>query len=352
VTLVLRGAVVGTLAGAAALLPTGAAFAEQAERTGWWSRLSAGGAVLPAPTTAAGDLRVAQAPDGPAAYAAVLYPSAGSTAATLTLRLRGDRLVGTPDVLACVTADAQWPEGGNQPFENGPAYDCDLGSAFAAVDVEAGTLTFFLDATLQDTEGSWSLALVPAPDAAPFSLDVAAPEAGDFVAEASTGPEQGVEPEPFEPEPGGDGASSGSSGDAFVGTFEPPASFDTGSSAMPLLAGGDSAPLPEPVAPEPAVAGAAPAAAPAVLLARPAGVVDDLGAGRRLLGLLVLAGGSAAVGYAAGQQRPGPRLIGGRARAVPAAAAAPAAVPASAQERPRGIGRFAKVRDAAPRRLR
>jgi ABC-type branched-subunit amino acid transport system ATPase component len=83
----------------------------------------------------------------------------------------------------------------------------------------------------------------------------------------------------------------------------------------------------------------------------PAGVVEDLGSGRRLLALLVLAGGSAAVGYAAGQQRPGPRLLGGRSRLAPAAAPA-LAEPPSAQERPRGIGRFAKARDAAPRRLR
>lgn len=348
-TLVLRGAVVVALAGAAALLPAGVAFAEEPEKTGWWSRLSAGDAVLPAPTTAEGDLRIAQAPDGPAAFAAVLYPSAGSTAATLTLRLRGDRVVGTPDVLACVTADAQWPAGGNQPFDRAPEHDCDLGSAFAAVDAEAGTLTFFLDSTLQDSEGSWSLALVPAPEAAPFSVDVAEPEVADFVAEPPTGGTDTFEPDPFEPPPTDEGSSSGSSGEALVGTFEPPASFDTGSTEMPpLLAGADEAPLPEPAAPGPAVAGAAPVNPP-VLLARPAGVVEDLGSGRRLLGLLVLAGGSAAVGYAAGQQRPGPRLIGGRARALPAAAAV---VPAPAEERPRGIGRFARVRDAAPRRLR
>ena len=70
-----------------------------------------------------------------------------------------------------------------------------------------------------------------------------------------------------------------------------------------------------------------------------------------LLALLALAGGSAAVGYAAGQQRPGPRLIGGRARLAPAGAPAVAAAPGP-EDRPRGIGRFAKPRDTAPRRLR
>ena len=85
---------------------------------------------------------------------------------------------------------------------------------------------------------------------------------------------------------------------------------------------------------------------------RPALAAQDTGTGSRLLALLVLVGGSAAVGYAAGQQRPGPRLLGGRA-----ASAVPAGLPvqetaAAPDRRPRGIGRFAKARDAAPRRLR
>jgi hypothetical protein len=65
----------------------------------------------------------------------------------------------------------------------------------------------------------------------------------------------------------------------------------------------------------------------------------------------VLAGGSAAVGYAAGQQRPGPRLIGGRSRLATLPRDRSADEPPR-EERPRGIGRFAKTRDAAPRRLR
>jgi hypothetical protein len=75
------------------------------------------------------------------------------------------------------------------------------------------------------------------------------------------------------------------------------------------VAGGADVPLPD-SGPAPAVAeGSDPQAAgvPQTLLpVAPAGVVEDLGSGRRLLALLVLAGGSAAVGYAAGSSAPGP----------------------------------------------
>jgi hypothetical protein len=70
---------------------------------------------------------------------------------------------------------------------------------------------------------------------------------------------------------------------------------------------------------------------------------------------------SGAVGYAAGKNRSAPQLIGGRAgRAVVAtgpvsggaASSGPASGGAEGAPRQRGIGRFAKQRERAPRRLR
>lgn len=340
--------IAGALTGAFVLLPMAAA-AEEPERTGWWNRLSAGGAALPQPTSGEGELRIGNGVDGPVAFSAVLYPGLGATAASLTFAVKADQTLGTPDVLACMTLDAEWPEGGNQPYDAAPAYDCDTGSAIGELAPDGTTLTFLLDASQLDLSGAWSLALVPAPGSTtPFALELEKPNAAAFVAEQPSSSD-----DPFvstEPEPDG-GIDSGSGADQVLLSdgFAAPSADDTGTAALPpLVAGGDQVALPG-AGPAPAVAGATPVATP-VLLSRPAGVVEDLDAGRRLVALLALAVGSAAVGYAAGQQRPGPRLIGGRARiGVPAVAGAGAAL---GDDRPRGIGRFAKVRDEAPRRLR
>lgn len=336
----------------ALLLPTAAAAAQEPERTGWWNRVSAAGMSLPQPSAQPGDLRVTAGPDAPTAYSAVLYSAFGSTAATLDLQLRDGRKVGTPSVVACPTVTTDWPGGDNQPYDAAPPYDCEIGMAEGTVSEDGTSLSFALDESTQIEEGVWSLALVPAPGSGPFSVDFQKPGPEAFTAEAPLS-----EPEPFAPDPANDASDSGGgefgSGEAFMsGGFDAPAQgFDTGTvTEAPLVAGGaDTALPPEPAAPAPALAG--PTAPLTPLITQPAGVVEDLGAGRRLLALLVLAGGSAAVGYAAGQQRPAPRLLGGRARlGAPALAAVPAA--AERDQRPRGIGRFAKERDSAPRRLR
>lgn len=358
-----RIAVPAALTCACVLLPavTGvaAAAAAEPERTGWWNRVSAGGVVLPQPTAQPGDLRVAAGPDAPTAYAAVLYSAPDSPGATLDLEVRSRS--GTAEVVACPTELTEWPEGPNQPYDKAPAFNCEVGSALGALSEDGKTLSFTLDTTTQTEPGVWSLALVPQPEAQQiFTLDIAEPGPQAFQPDppdtsSDTGSDTSFDSSTDAPPPDTSG-SSGGTGEAFTpGAFEAPPTFDTGVAEAPLVAAGADVPLPEPepaTAPEPAVAaGAAPVATP-LLLARPAGVVEDLTAGRRLLALLVLAGGSAAVGYAAGQQRPGPRLIGGRSRAVLPGAVPALSGPAPAEDRPRGIGRFAKDRDAAPRRLR
>ena len=350
-----RVALPAALACATVLLPSTAAAAAEPERAGWWNRASGGGLVAPAPAAAPGDLRIsALAPDEPTAYAAVLFTAPGAPTATLDLKVRGK--TGTPEIAACPTESTDWPEGGNQPYDKAPPYDCEIGVAFGSLSEDGMTLSFVLDTTTQTEPGVWSLALVPQPDSAsgPFVLDIVEPDASVFLAAAPETSTTSSDPATESSVDSGTTSSEGGSGEAFLpGGFEPPPVFDTGIAEAPLVAGGADTPLPAPAsAPEPAVVAGAPAAATPLLVARPAGVVEDLGSGRRLLALLVLAGGSAAVGYAAGQQRPGPRLIGGRSRAAVPTAVPALAGPASAEERPRGIGRFAKTRDAAPRRLR
>jgi hypothetical protein len=355
VTTVRKLALPAALAWATVLVPTTAAAAAEPEQTGWWNRLSAGGVVLPQPMAQEGDLRVASSPSGPSAYAAVLYSAPGASSATLVLEVRSRQ--GTAEVVVCPTETTDWPEGGNQPYDKAPAFDCDLGQAFGSPSEDGKTLSFMLDTSTQTEPGVWSLALAPSPDSDDvFLLDIVAPGPESFQAGApEVSSDTGGSVDPGTTTTDSTTSGGGGPGEAFLpGGFETPPAFDLGTAQAPLVAGGADAALPEAAAaPAPAVAtNAAPAATP-LLVATPAGVVEDLGAGGRLLALLVLAAGSAAVGYAAGQQRPGPRLIGGRSRlGAPALATAVPAGEPSAEERPRGIGRFAKAREEAPRRLR
>lgn len=332
------------------------AAAADADRTGWWNRASAGTLALPAPTTAEGDLRVASgAPDAPSAYAGLLLVAPGSRSATLDLVVRPGSLLGTPEVVACPTATAEWPDGGNQPIDQAPAYDCVLGAAFGSLSEDGTTLSFALDDTTQVADGTWSLALVPSSEStAAFALDLQPPGEQGFV---PAPPEAAPDAAPqTDPGPGGPTA-----GDPATGDPAPPLTADTGSALPDLLLPGSS-PVDVPVA-APAAApqlAAAPAdaplplaAAPATVLARP--VAQDLPGDERsrLLALLLLVALSVAVGYAMGKDRPGPRLIGGRAGSAAAVAAGPADAPGGRRpSRERGIGRFAKPREAAPRRLR
>lgn len=333
---------------ASVVLPAGAASAEitpEAERTAWFTAASGGGLAAPQPTTAEDDLRVARALQ-PQALSTLLYAGDGLRA-SLDLTIREGSLQGTPDVVACPTVDTAWEDGGNQPMDAAPEYDCDASLSYGLLSEDGTTLSFGLDGAFQVEPGTWSIALVPTPGGVsagppptaplPFALDLEPPAPGAFVIEEDlvlTAPEQA----PAATAPTATG----------TGGFAPAA--DLG--ALPADSGPLAAPLPAVTAPAPGAVAPAPVLAAVPLAVLPASHGGDEDSGRRLLALLALAGGSAAVGYAAGQQRPGPRLIGGRARiGLPAAAGAVAALPLGA-DRPRGIGRFAKVRDEAPRRLR
>jgi hypothetical protein len=357
----LRRTVLASLTCGAVLLPAAAAAAAEPEKSGWWNRLSAGGLVVPQPTAQPGDLRVASGADAPSAYAAVLYRTPEATGATLDLTVRST--VGTPKVVACPTREVDWPGGENQPFAAAPEFDCDAAMAVASLSEDGRTLSFVLDESSQIEPGVWSLALVPQPGSGNgvFRVDVEQPAPEAFVVTSSSELAFFTPSEPSTTESGTSGSGSSTSGEPFLpGGFDEP--FLPGGFDEPFLPGGFDALAGPPTSgtaetplvatgPEPAVAGSAPPTTGRRLLARPSAVADDLGAGRRLLALHFLAGGGVAVGYAAGQQPSGPRLIGGRAGSGSATPAGAPVAPAQ-QDRPRGIGRFAKDRSQAPRRLR
>ncbi len=254
---------------------------------------------------------------------------------------------------ACPTKTSTWEAGGNQPFEAGPGYDCAAGTVFGSLAADGASISFPLDSTVLPASGPLSLALAPLPDGtAPFSIDLsdpvytpaeASPAAGTPAADPAPA---AAAPPPAAPPPGDAGSLASGSTDeapAVPDVAEAPAPELAGAEALPA-ADAPSAPLAEEVPPV-----AAPTAVlPAARLV--AGETDQGRDGPRVLALLTLVAVSAGAGYAAGQQRPAPRLLGGRA-----ASAAGTSLVVREQEQgpdPRGIGRFSRVRDAAPRRLR
>ena len=308
---------------------SGLALADAPTKTGWWNASTAGGVALPMPTTGADDLHVSQGPSGPAAYGAVAYPLLGGTVtgATLQLAVVPNTAVGTVDVAACPTKDASWPAGGNQSYDARPQYDCAKGvPGIRAAD--GASVSFLLDAGQLLPTGGYSLAIVPADAALPFSVDFAKPAATSLEVQVDAAPEPAA-PAPFEtpaPPP-----AQGTSGGA-------PLSPGTSADA-PVLGPAAPAPLTAPVAPAPQAA-AAPVA-PDPVRAAAATPIDnrDRYAAGSLLALL-----AGAVVWAFQQPSSSPRLIGGMARKAPP-------TPAPVTARPRGIGRFATLRTAPARRL-
>lgn len=331
-----HGAAVLSLAAllTAAFAPA-AASAMPPAKAGWWNVATFGGAALPMPTTAAGDLHVGQSPTGPTAYAAVAYDLAGQSvsSAVLELKITANSAVGTPSLRACRTKDTAWKAEENGPITDAPAYDCSKSAVAGLVSATGDTVTFLLDAA-QQVGGTYSLAIVPTDGATAFQVDLTKP-----------GPESLTPSDVSAPQ--GTTTTSGT-----TSTYVPPAGSGV-SAAAPLTGGAASlAPTaPLAVAQAPAVAAptvpapqaaAPPYVAPAVTAAstQPISNRDRYEAGT-LLALL-----AGALVWAYQQKAPQPRLIGGMARS---AGAVPEPVPVDPT--PRGIGRFASVRMAPARRL-
>jgi hypothetical protein len=300
------------------------AWADAPAKAGWWNAMSGGGAALPMPTTGADDLHVAQGPSGPTAYAALGYTLFGQavSAATLELKVVANRTLGNVDLVACPTKDSAWKAGGDQPMDAAPAYDCAKGIQGAVADDGSG-VTFFLDAPALGSDG-YSVAIVPAADAVPFSVDFAKPDPASLTVQLDAAPEAQPAPavQPAAPPP-----AAGMTGTAPLGPVTAPV-VPVVQPQQPAVA----APMPAPqAAPVPFTPAAAQGTAPVSNRERyAAGTMLAL-----LAGLLV---------WAFQQPAPQPRLIGGMARK-----SAPGLGPVDA--RPRGIGRFAAMRTAPARPL-
>ncbi len=286
--------------------------------------------MLPQPTTGADELHVSQGPARPAAYAAVSYDLTGQdvTGAVLTLTVVPDSAVGTTDVLACPTQDVAWKAGGNQPFAEAPKYDCATG--LPGIRAADGTTVSFLLGPAQLLAGAgYSLAIVPAADALPFSVDFAKPDATSLAPDMPT--EQPFEPTTTAPPPpaADPGPGTGSSGTVpFLPAAQPPAFV----------------PAPDPVLPEPAPVAAPAPLAPAYTAPAARAPIAPVGNRERYQAGTLLALLTGALVWA--WQQPGKerRLLGGLART-----AAPERV--LVDVRPRGIGRFAAARTAPARPL-
>lgn len=347
---------------AATVAPAGA---DEPERTAWYTALTVGPVAAPAPAVAEGDLQVAGTGSRPTSYAALALAAPAGAGGELVLAVR--RATGTPEVAACPTKTDDWEAGGGQPFSAGPEYDCAAATVPGTLAADGRTISFPLDSSLRTGDGPFSIALAPLPESsAPFSIDLGDPvftpeevaPAAEPAAEPAADPGAPADPAPA---PALEPALEPADAPPQLAAEDPVAAELPAVAEAPPLVEADppevtaaDTPVEQPLAaPDPGLPVAPDAVLPGAELAAaaPAGEAT----GPRLLALLALVAVSAGAGYAAGQQRPAPRLLGGRARALPGGGA-PGGVVAVAEPAPallpRGIGRFSRVRENAPRRLR
>lgn len=338
-----------------------AASADPAVRTAWWNTMSGGGQSAPAPTAPDGGLHIAVAPGQMLAFGAVLYDLPQDATATLELKVSGQ---GTPVLVACPTKGTSWKEGGNQPSDAAPAYDCSTRSFAGSLSSDGATETFLVDGSAETTPGELSLAILPvmthnAPDpvgtelpadsTAPFSIDVAKPDVSSLTVTSapSTTDLGGTSGAGTLPQPASNPATSGgttSTGGSSAGTQVPPT----------LTAGPPAETAAVDAAPQVA-SPAAPTGSGAIAPAAAGTPKVDNTAHNAALALLVLVAMAIVASGTTSMQR-SPKLLGGAGRhgAGAAAAAATAAPVAMAMAMPlgvRGLGRFAKQRVSAPRPL-
>jgi hypothetical protein len=322
----------------------GAAPGATLDAAGWWNRNQAlpiqgdptGLGVLPPaevpppPTVPEDGLHVANDASGASAIAAVRYKIDGQAGGTLTLRLaEGSTLTGTEEIVACPV------QGGFEAAQNGrwdakPSYD-EAACILAATPTEAGDgLTFDVPATMASALGDISVVVVPAPGSTtPFSLAFARPADGDFVVTT-----------PVVAAPASGGAVS-----------SPAPAYSPGTpvySAPQPSSPSFSAPSSPAVAAPAADAGGE--ATPSIPTTPTVAAIEAAEESRapQLVAILTLLLVGAALWWLGSQPQRAPRLLG----SVGGAASREADVPvAAATARPRGVGRFARIRTAAPNRL-
>ncbi len=362
-----RATAAGLLTAASALVMAtwpSAASADAPVRTAWWNTVSGGGQSAPAPTAADGGLHIAVAPGQVLAFGAVLYSMPVDATATLELKVASQ---GTPVLVACPTKTSSWKEGGNQPSDAAPAYDCSTRSYTGSVSADGATVTFLVDGGSETTPGELSLAIVPymthdAPagvgtqlpvDATPpFVADIAKPDASSLTitSELPLGTGSGSGGGGGGTQPGNTPATSGggttsTSGGSAGGAQVPPTLVDAPPADTTTAVDGAA----------PQVAPPATSTAPGALAPAAAAVpkVDNTAHNIALALLVLVAMAVIASGNTTMQRQP--RLIGGGRRSAgdsaTATAVAPVVVAGYGAAAVRGLGRFARERTAPPRPL-
>jgi hypothetical protein len=351
------------------LFSSAPAGADAPAAVAYWYRpapASALPAATPAPQVPKGGLYVANDPsadpaadpaltpagqNGPSAYSAVRFDAADGSSAILTLKIAQGSTTQVGPVLAACPVTGAWnpsADGGPSPYDLRPGYDCTT-TVKGTFSPDGSTVSFSLTGAFAFVQGTFNVAIIPDPasqPAPPFSMAFEAPDATSVVVT-----------QPF------DSSSSTEAGTAtvapdtpFVASSSPTldSSAFAGSSSASLDSGAALASPPTttaPVATKGGGGGGTAAALPAAV--HLPGVKDKRVERLMAVGLLFALG--AAWWWVGGQAPRAPRLLGslggGRDSAIDGgapAAAAPASAPAP---RLGGIGRFARPRLAAARRL-
>lgn len=279
---------------------------------------------VPAPATVPADgLSVANDSSGPTAIAAVRYLLGGQGGGTLRLDLvSGSTLTGTEQLTACPV------QGGFTPAQNGrwasaPAYEPEACVVVGAPNAEATAFTFEIPSTFASALGNDVTVLI-APQsgsATPFSLSFTKPADDAFtVTTAVQSPQPSPSPPAYEP------GSAVYTPPAASGSFAPPATPTVPTTVAPAQTGDEVA-----------------AGVPATL---PASSTEEGSRTAQYAAVAMLLAIGAAFWWLASQPQRIPRLLGsvGGANQQPGALVT---VPVTARAgRARGVGRFARHRDA------
>jgi hypothetical protein len=301
------------------LLAAGRGQADAPTKVGWWNeaqQLPAPAPTLPSPPTSPdGGITVINAPDGPAALGAVYYPVGDITGATLQLSSSTPITIPSGDgLLGCLVQTPGWQAGGNQRWDTKPAVDplCTPGT----LDASGMVLSFKLTGAFRDSDGAVDVAIVPTGQV-PFTVnfDAPGPSSLQVVAAPSSASEDEASP-----------AADFTAGDIVNGTtlFPDQSQFAFATPPPPAKA----------ATPEQALGGYANAAPVVRAIEHPRK--------ERIAVVLIVLGLLLCLWRLAGMSVRAPRLLG----SLGAREAVDVSEPAVA-----GIGRFARMRQARPRRL-
>ncbi len=317
-------------------LPVLAGSAQSIDDAGWWWRAKQGpvGSIpVSAPSVQPGQLLVQGAADGATAIAALRATLAeGQAHPTVTLAVApdGDQGGESAILLACQTGSS-WSGGDAQSWDSKPKPDCtvsvqgqrsDDGSTWV---FPVGALQVYNELNVIFVSGT-DPALPEGANGSMFSLTFEQPTAASITTTGGTAPAPPTGPVVVPTSPLDD-----------PGTYAPP--IGTGTF--------DLAPVQPALPPEEQ---GLTATAPVVQAATPAPVFEPIASvrsgGARALGALIVLLGAAGSWWFAQQPVPEPRKLGRFAGTAPAITQTPSTAPEIG-----GLGRFARPRHGAPRRL-